>query len=111
MRLPETRTEPDVTLVQRFSRRHRISVEFPPQRYGGEHYRPDGYECAYLAELACVKCGGIGPGWIAFTRRCQRRQRLLAVLAGTGVTAAVLAILAVLGVVAWVAVTQSGTAG
>lgn len=34
---------------------------FPPQVHGGEHFRPDGPECAYLAYGACTKCGGVAP--------------------------------------------------
>lgn len=34
---------------------------FPEQVIGGEHYRLDGPECAYLAQGVCNKCGGLAP--------------------------------------------------
>ena len=40
---------------------HRTGITWPEQAQGGEHFRPDGTLCAYLAHVWCEKCNGDAP--------------------------------------------------
>lgn len=86
----------------------RPGQEFPPQRYGGEHFRPDGYECAYLSAIICDKCGGTAPRHCVPDRvRTAHRARLRHHLETAGLVLGGLLVLALMAALL-LAVASSG---